>query len=157
MDPAEYRRILGHFATGVTIITTCDEEGRPAGLTANAFAAVSLDPPLVLVCVDRTAESHRLIERAGHFAVNVLADSQETLARRFAEKDRERRFEGVAWRKETTGAPVLAEVLAWIDCRVHARTEGGDHTIFIGEVAAADALDGAPLLFYRAGFGGFTP
>ena len=157
MDSSEYRRVLGHFATGVTVITTCDAAGHPAGLTANAFAAVSLDPPLVLVCVDRHAETHGLIARAGHFAVNVLADSQETLARRFAEKDRERRFEGVAWRTEATGAPVLAHVLAWIDCRVHARTDGGDHTIFVGEVAAADALEGAPLLFYRAGFGRLTP
>ena len=157
MDPAEYRRVMGHFATGVTIITTCDAEGRPAGLTANAFASVSIDPPLVLVCVDRTAETHALITRAGHFAVNVLGDAQEALARRFSEKDRERRFEGVAWREEATGAPVLADVLAWIDCRVQARTGGGDHTIFVGEVAAADALEGAPLLFYRAGFGRFTP
>lgn len=157
MDPAEYRRVLGHFATGVTVITTCDAGGRPAGLTANAFASVSIDPPLVLVCVERSAETHGLIARAGHFAVNVLADSQETLARRFAEKDRERRFEGVAWRAQATGAPVLDDVLAWIDCRVHAEMEGGDHTIFIGAVAAADALEGAPLLFYRAGFGRLTP
>jgi flavin reductase (DIM6/NTAB) family NADH-FMN oxidoreductase RutF len=157
IDPAEYRRVLGHFATGVTVVTTHDTDGRPAGLTANAFAAVSIDPPLVLVCIDRNAETHQLIESAGCFAINVLADSQEALARRFAEKDRERRFDGVAWREEATGAPVLAEVLAWIDCRVHARTEGGDHTIFIGEVAAADALEGAPLVFYRAGFGGLTP
>ena len=153
MDPAEYRRVLGHFATGVTVITTCDADGRPAGLTVDAFAALSLAPPLVLVCVDRAAETRSLIERAGYFAVNVLTDTQEPLARRFAEKDRELRFDGVAWTAGETGAPILADVHAWIDCRLHEQVEGGDHTIFIGEVAAAGAGEGQPLIFYRSAFG----
>lgn len=152
LDAAEYRRVLGHFVTGVTVVTTRDAAGNPAGLTANAFASVSVEPPLVLVCVDRTSETHGLIAATGSFAVNILAADQERIARRFAE-DRERRFDGIAWREEETGAPVLDGVLAWIDCRVHAEADGGDHTIFIGAIAAADALEGAPLVFYRSGFG----
>ena len=153
IDPAGFRRVLGHFVTGVTVITTRDAGGNPAGLTANAFASVSLDPPLVLVCVDRDSDTHDLIAQSGSFAVNVLAAGQEVIARRFAEDDRERRFEGIRWREQSTGAPVFDDVLAWIDCRVHAVTDGGDHTIYIGAVLAADSRDGPPLLFYRGAYG----
>lgn len=153
IDGMLFRRVLGHFVTGVTIITTRDAEGRPAGLTANAFASVSLDPPLVLVCVDRASDTHDIIAASGAFAVNILAATQEPVARRFAEDDRERRFEELGWREMHTGAPVLDDVLAWVDCRLHATADGGDHTIYIGKVVDADARDGTPLIFYRGGYG----
>ena len=153
VEPPDFRHVLGHFATGVTIITTLDADGRAAGLTANAFSAVSLDPPLVLVCVDRASETHDLIARRGCFAVNVLASGQQDVARRFADDARERRFESLDWAAAQTGAPVLAGVLAWVDCRLHATADGGDHTIFIGEVVAAAASAGRPLLFYRGAYG----
>lgn len=153
IDSAGFRRVLGHFVTGVTVITTRDAAGQPAGLTANAFASVSLDPPLVLVCVHRASDTHDLIAQSRAFAVNVLSAAQESVARRFAEEEKERRFEDVPWREESTGAPVFDDVLAWLDCRLHARTDGGDHTIYIGRVVAGGVGTGAPLLFYRGGYG----
>ena len=152
IEPIAFRRVLGNFATGVTVITTLDAERRPAGLTANAFSAVSLTPPLVLVCVDRTSDTHDLIARAGAFAVNVLAADQEAIARRFAEDERARRFEGIEWRSGSTGAPVLEHALAWLDCELHATADGGDHTIYIGRVRTADAREGEPLLFVRGAY-----
>ena len=157
VDAAEFRRVLGHFVTGVTVLTTRDRSGEPAGLTANAFASLSLDPPLVLVCIDHASSTHDLIVDAGFFAVNVLAEGQERISRRFADDQVEPRFEGIAWREELTRAPILDDALAWVDCRVHSTCEGGDHTIFLGEVRAADAREGVPLLFYRGGYGRFAP
>lgn len=157
IDQSEFRRVIGHFATGVTIVTTCREDGSAAGLTVSAVSSLSLQPTLVLACVDRDSETHPFLERAGYFAVNVLEEGKgETLARRFAGGGAEEKFRGVAWRSEHTGAPVLDEALAWMDCRVTAVVPGGDHTIFVGEVLAADAREGTPLLYYRGGFGRFA-
>ena len=151
VEPPEFRRVLGHFVTGVTVVTTRDRSDAPAGLTANSFASVSLAPPLVLVCIDKTSKTHALIAAAGVFAVNVLGDAQEGISRRFADET-EGRFDGITWRPEITGAPVLDDVLAWVDCRLHSTCDGGDHTIYIGEVIAGDAREGVPLLFYRGGY-----
>lgn len=157
IDQSEFRRVIGHFATGVTIVTTSREDGSAAGLTVSAVSSLSLDPTLVLACVDRNSETLPFLERAGFFAVNVLEEGKgETLARRFAGGGAEEKFRGVAWRPERTGAPVLDEALAWMDCRVTAVVPGGDHTIFVGEVLAADAREGTPLLYYRGGFGRFA-
>ncbi len=156
-EAAEFRRVLGHFATGVTVVTSADPEGRVNGLTASAVASVSLDPPLVLVCVDRTADTHGAIERSGSFAINVLAEDGEALSRRFADYPAEEKFEGIAFRRAATGAPVLERALAWVDCELRHSHEGGDHTIFVGEVVAGDAVEGAPLLYYRGGYGRLTP
>lgn len=157
IDQSEFRRVVGHFATGVSIVTTCRADGSAAGLTVSAVSALSLDPTLVLVCVDRGSDTLPWLERAGSFAVNVLEEGRgETLARRFAGGGAEEKFRGVAWRAERTGAPVLDEALAWMDCRVTAALPGGDHTIFVGEVLAADAREGTPLLYYRGGFGRFA-
>ena len=150
LDGARLRGILGHFPTGVTVVTTLDDQRRPAGLTANAFASVSLVPPLVLVCIDRASDTHDLVARSGIFAINVLALEQQAIARRFADDDREHRFEGLDWQARHTGAPVFRDVLAWLDCVVHAATPAGDHTIYIGEVRAADARAGDPLVFFRS-------
>lgn len=157
-EAAEFRRILGHLATGVAVVSATDPAtGAPRGLTANAVASVSLDPPLVLACVERSADTHECIERAGAFAIAILGADDETLARRFANYPSERKFESVAWHAEATGAPVLDEALAWVDCRVWAAYDGGDHTIFVGEVMAGEAMDGPPLLYFRGGYGRPTP
>jgi flavin reductase (DIM6/NTAB) family NADH-FMN oxidoreductase RutF len=159
IDTSDFRRVVGHFATGVTVVTSVRPDARPCGLTASAVCSLSLEPTLVLVCVEKRAVSHRCIEESGVFAVNVLAGDGrgETLARRFAEAEVDEKFTGVAFRAEHTGAPVLEGALAWLDCRVHERCSGGDHTVFIGEVLAADACEGAPLLYYRGGYGRFAP
>jgi len=158
LDSAEFRRIMGHLVTGVAVVTTVDPEtGRPCGLTANAVASVSLNPTLVLACVERDADTHDCIERAGVFAINVLREQDERVSRRFASWDVDAKFEGVAFHAETTGAPVLDEALAWVDCRVHAAHDGGDHTIYVGAVEAGDAGMGVPLLYYRGGYGRFVP
>lgn len=158
IDPSEFRRVIGHFPSGVAVVTTVRPDGTPCGLTASAVCSVSLEPTLLLVCVERSSDTHTCIERCGTFAVNVLRDGKgETLARRFAAWAVGDKFHGVAFRPEHTGAPVLDEALAWLDCRVHGRCEGGDHTVFIGEVLAADAAEGAPLVYYRGGYGRFAP
>ena len=158
IDVSEFRRVMGHFASGVAVVTTVRDDDTPCGLTASAVCSVSLDPTMILVCVERAAASHECIENTGIFAVNVLGEGKgETLARRFAGHNLDGKFEGVAYRPEHTGAPVLDEALAWLDCRVAERCTGGDHTVFVGEVVAADTSDGAPLLYYRGGYGRFAP
>lgn len=157
IDPSEFRRVLGRLVTGVTVVATrIPQTGEPCGLTVNALTSLSLEPSLVLVCVERAADSHDCIRETGHFSVNVLASGQERLARRFAFWKVEDKFEGVAHHVELTGSPVLDEALAWVDCRVWAVYAGGDHTIFVGEVVAGDALEGSPLLYYRSGYGRFV-
>jgi flavin reductase (DIM6/NTAB) family NADH-FMN oxidoreductase RutF len=156
-DPSEYRRILGHWVTGVSVVAAATPDGEPRGLTANAVCSVSLDPPLVLVCIDHTADSHDAIAAADGFSVNILASDQERLARRFAAYDLARKFEGIAWHVEQTGAPVLDDAFAWVDCRMRERLPGGDHSIFIGEVVAGDAREGGPLIYYRGGYGRSVP
>jgi flavin reductase (DIM6/NTAB) family NADH-FMN oxidoreductase RutF len=157
MEAAEFRRVLGHWVTGVSVVAAQRDDGLPCGLTANAFCSVSLEPPLVLVCVEKDANSHDCIARAGAFSVSVLPAEQERLARRFAEKDIIEKFVGIAYHTEITGAPVLDDALAWVDCRTWATHEAGDHTIYIGEVVAADARESTPLLYYRGGYGRFMP
>ena len=139
---------MGHFATGVAVITTRDIDGKPYGLTANALCSVSLTPPLLLVCVDKGAESHPAFERSRLFAVNVLALGHEELSRRFAVSGGDK-FVDVPHRFGTTGVPLLEDVLAVVECRVVAVHEAGDHTIYIGEVEHLEASEGDPLLFFR--------
>ncbi|MFW5947373.1 MAG: flavin reductase family protein [Gemmatimonadota bacterium] len=157
IETAEFRRVLGHFATGVAVVTARGRDGVVRGLTANAITSVSLDPPLVLVCVEREADTHDVIADAGTFAISVLGEDDEALARRFAEYPSGVRFDGVARTEAATGAPVLGAALAWVDCRVWATYDGGDHTIFVGEVLEADAVDGSPLVYFRGGYGRLAP
>jgi flavin reductase (DIM6/NTAB) family NADH-FMN oxidoreductase RutF len=158
IEASEFRREMGHFATGVTVVTATRGDGSACGLTVNAFASVSLEPPLILVCIERGADSHGCIRAAGAFAVNVLDEKRgERLSRRFAAWDVEEKLRGVAYRAERTGAPVLEDALAWLDCRIHDIVAAGDHSIFLGEVVAADAREGAPLVYYRGGYGRFVP
>lgn len=147
---------MGHWTTGVAVVTT-RAAGRPRGLTANAVCSLSLEPLLVLACLERSSDTHACIRTAGYFAINVLGADQERIARRFAAHDGSDRFEGIAHREERTGAPVLEQALAWVDCRLWRADEGGDHAILIGEVLAGDAAAGQPLVFYRGGYGGISP
>ena len=157
LESAEFRRILGHWVTGVSIVTAQPAGRAPCGLTANSFCSVSLEPPLVLVCVEGVADTHNCIVAAGAFCVNVLDSEHEVLARRFADQDVTEKFRALAYRTEQTGAPVLEDALAWVDCRVFASYPAGDHTIFVGLVIAGDARGGTPILYYRGGYGRFTP
>ena len=157
LESAEFRRILGHFVTGVTIVTATDPEtGEPCGLTANAVASVSLDPALVLVCVDHAADSHDRILASGFFAVNVLSEDQERWSRRFSTWNTPEKFGGVPVHRAVTGAPILDAALAWIECRIWAKYPGGDHTILVGEALGGDAREGSPLIYYRGGYGRYT-
>ncbi len=149
-DVATFRRVVGRFATGVVVVTTQTSDGLH-GLTANAFCSVSLEPMLVLTCVDRLARGHDRVSQAGAFAVSILSDRQEFLADRFAGRAPlvNARFEGVPYGEAVTGAPVLAGSAAWLDCQLWATYDGGDHSIFVGRVlAAGDDEAAAPLLFH---------
>jgi flavin reductase (DIM6/NTAB) family NADH-FMN oxidoreductase RutF len=155
VDGAELRRVLGHFATGVTVVTACDEEG-PVGMVANSFTSVSLEPPLVLFCAGAESDTWPRIRRAERFCVNVLSNDQRRLATDFARKGTDR-YAGVEL-EERDGPPHLAGALAHIDCRIHAEHPGGDHTIVVGEVeelavsSDEEAALAEPLIFYRGGF-----
>lgn len=151
IDKNELRRVMGHFATGVTVVTTRDPDGRFFGLTANAVASVSLAPPLLLVCVDKKAESYPFFERSKLFTINILSAEQEDLSRRFAVSGGDK-FEGVSFRVGANGAPILDGALAYLECKVVAAYDGGDHTIYLGEASEAETSDGKPLLFYRGGY-----
>jgi flavin reductase len=148
---AEFRNALGAFATGVTVITTQGVE-HPFGMTANAFSSVSLDPPLVLVCVISATTGADSIERNGVFAVNILGDDHEPISRYFSSKDRPRgpdAFREIPHWFAVTGSPILEGAAGFLDCRVHATHEAGDHLIFIGEVVALGSdAEVKPLLFH---------
>jgi flavin reductase (DIM6/NTAB) family NADH-FMN oxidoreductase RutF len=148
INASELRRVMGHFATGVTVVTTHDGDGRAHGLTANAVCSLSLVPPLVIVCVEKRAESHLAVARSRVFAVNILAEGQEALSRRFAVSGGEK-FAGLKWRAGVTGAPILEDSLGYVECRVSAEHDGGDHTVYVGEVESGTASLGRPLLFFR--------
>ncbi|MCX4823846.1 flavin reductase family protein [Streptomyces sp. NBC_01142] len=159
--PAEFRHVLGHFATGVTVITACDEDG-PAGFACQSFASLSLDPPLVAFMVARTSTTWPRIARAGSFCVNVLGAHQGELCRGFAVSGADK-FAGVAHTgSPVTGSPLLEGVPAWIDCTIQTVHTGGDHLIVVGRVAALGAVEASagaeevPLLFHRGKFGRFS-
>lgn len=148
-DPAAFRQLLGHFATGVAVVTTLDSLGRPAGMTASALSSVSLDPPLLLVCVGHEAEFHTALSAAPRFAINVLAADQEHLSRRFAEKGGDH-FAGVAHRAGPGGVPLLDGAAAHVYCDRWGRHEAGDHTVFFGLVTGGETFDRPPLLYFRS-------
>ncbi|MGW2862652.1 flavin reductase family protein [Streptomyces sp. NPDC001205] len=156
VDPAEFRRVLGQFATGITVITAEDADG-PTGFACQSFASLSLDPPLVAFMVARTSTTWPRIARAGAFCVNVLGAGQGALCRGFAVSGADK-FAGVGHdAAPATGSPRIDRVPAWIDCRVHAVHTGGDHLIVVGRVEALGTGDDAePLLFHRGRFGRFT-
>ncbi len=148
MDSREIRHVMGHFATGVTIVTTKDKAGVPTGITANAFSSLSLNPPLVLVCIDKKANCYECFEDSKVFAVNLLGEHQEQLANRFATKGIEK-FQDTAWHMSANGIPLLDHTIGFIECRVTQGYDGGDHTIYLGHVLHAEAAGDRPLLFYK--------
>ncbi|MGZ3144962.1 3-hydroxy-9,10-secoandrosta-1,3,5(10)-triene-9,17-dione monooxygenase reductase subunit [Lentzea chajnantorensis] len=145
---ARFRSVLGHFCTGVTVVTGMSATG-PVGFACQSFAALSLDPPLVLFCPQRTSGSWAAMSPAGAFCVNVLAEDQRELSAVFGRAGADK-FAGVAWSPSGTGAPVLGGALTWVDCRVTTVHEAGDHYVVIGEVVElGPQRDARPLLFYR--------
>ncbi|MES1259009.1 MAG: flavin reductase family protein [Gemmatimonadota bacterium] len=152
MTPEHFRRLCGHFATGVTIVTTLDEHGKPCGMTANSFAAVSLDPPLISVTVDHGAAIYPAMRTSALFTINILDAKQQELSRRFA-AGLDDRFDGVSWHRNNAGHVILDDTLAHISCEKWAEVPAGDHTIFIGRVVSgASDADGKPLLHYRGAY-----
>jgi len=145
IDALTFRNVMSQFAAGVTVVTMRHDE-QVRGMTANAFCAVSLDPPLVLVCVVNGGTTNALLRAAGHFAVNILREDQERLSDRFAGRSADERgfFDDIPLRESVSGAPVFWECLAYADCRVVSIHEAGDHTIFVGEVLDGDVLSDAP-------------
>jgi flavin reductase (DIM6/NTAB) family NADH-FMN oxidoreductase RutF len=153
---ADLKNAYARRATGVTIVTARVGD-RVHGMTVSAFTEVSLEPPLVLVCIDKAAKTQSLIEEGGAFAVNILARGQEPLAQRFASKDEEdRRFSDLECEIGATGAPLLAGSVAQLDCRLESAHESGDHTIYIGEVIDVRLSDGDPLVFYDRDYRGLA-
>ena len=148
LNPDDFRHVLGHFATGVTIVTTCDAEARPTGLTASAFCSVSLDPPLILICVDHKSQSYPHLRESGRFAINILSQEHEQLSRRFA-SSRLDKFDGVPFKVGALDVPLIDAALAYLECRTVSAHVEGDHTIFVGRVEAVGAGEGEPLLYYR--------
>jgi len=150
----EFRRVLGHYSTGVTVITAVTDKG-PVGMACNSLTAVSLDPPLILLCPARTSETWPLIRNAGQFVVNVMAREQEDVTRRFARKDTDR-FGAVGSHPRDRGLG-LDGAVAWIECEIEQEYDAGDHTIVVARVHALDAPDeGEPLVFFRGRYGSFA-
>ena len=151
VTPDEFRSVLGRFPSGVTVVTTKGSDGSDEGMTVSAFCSVSLNPPLVLICIEKNASAYEALTAASGFVVNILAAAQEQIARRFAIVDIDR-FEGVGYSRSQNGFAVLDDVLGVIECATFAKHDAGDHTIIVGEVEAARANNGTPLLYYRGGY-----
>ena len=151
VEPDEFRAVLGRFASGVTILTARDTKGLDHGMTVSAFCSVSLTPPLVLACIDRTAEMLEILGKATHFGINILEEGQEALSRRFAELP-SGRFDGIGYTRAESGVVLLDDALAQLDCRRVDRHDAGDHAIYVGEVEWASCRQDRPLLYYRGGY-----
>lgn len=151
---ARFKEALGHFATGVTVVTAL-EEGDPVGFTCQAFTSLSLEPPMVALAPAKSSTSWPRIARAGAFCVNILSEHQEALSRVFAVSGSDK-FKGVEWRQAVRGSPVLEGSLAWVECRLESIHDAGDHELVIGNVIELGVTEGRPLLFYRGGFGTFA-
>ncbi len=156
MTPDLFRRVLGSFGSGVTVVTT-GKNGSFRCMTASSFCSLSLDPPLVLFCIDRAARTLPVLIDAGRFNVNILGASQEKLSRLFAARDAPHGVEGLDHRLGENGLPVFDGVVAHLECRLYASYEGGDHLIIVGEVEAADHADGEPLAYYRGAYRSLNP
>jgi len=151
VNPDEFRAVLGRFPSGVTVVTTKGTDASDQGMTVSAFCSVSLEPPLVLVCIEKTASAYQALTTAPGFAVNILSARQEQIARRFSITNIDR-FEGVGFTRSSNGYAILDDVLGVLECRRFALHDGGDHTIILGEVEATRVESGSPLLYYRGGY-----
>jgi flavin reductase (DIM6/NTAB) family NADH-FMN oxidoreductase RutF len=151
VDQSTFRRVLGNFASGVTVVTV-EHEGAYHGSTVASFCSLSLDPPLVLVCIDRHATSHAFIEHAGQFAVNILGKENADVSRHFASRN-PNKFATIDYQLGVLGVPLLDDAIATLECRVVSQFPGGDHSIFVGEVLSAAARDDTqPLLYFRRNY-----
>jgi flavin reductase (DIM6/NTAB) family NADH-FMN oxidoreductase RutF len=148
IEPQELRRVMSHFATGVTVITTKDGAGNPTGLTANAFMSLSLDPPLVLISVDKSATCYSCFETNNGFTVNFLGEDQEEISRRFATKGADK-FAGLQWHLGSNGAAMIDGAIGHVACKITECHDGGDHTIVVGEIIDVSATGDRPLLFFK--------
>jgi 3-hydroxy-9,10-secoandrosta-1,3,5(10)-triene-9,17-dione monooxygenase reductase component len=158
IDPRTFRHVLGQFCTGITIITTVNE-GVPVGFACQSFAALSLDPPLVLFCPTKVSRSWQAIEASGHFCVNMLTEQQKHVSARFGSKEPDK-FAGIDWEPSKLGSPVIEGSLAHIDCRVASVHDGGDHFVVFGAVESLSEVPRVkprPLLFYRGEYTGIEP
>lgn len=151
MNVEKYRSALGGFATGVTVVTTADNDGTPFGVTASSFNSVSLDPPLVLWSLAKTAQSIEAFYGSGHFAVHVLKADQASLSNHFAKSGGDK-FSSLRWKKGELGTPVFDEYASRFECRTVHKYEGGDHIIFVGQVVQFDQQTGSPLLFHQGNY-----
>lgn len=156
-DPLHFRQVLGHFPTGVAVITGLAADGNPVGLAVGSFTSVSLDPPMVAFLPDKSSTSWPRIQEGGVFCVNVLGADQHDVSRIFASKGGDK-FATLSWEAAGSGAPMIEGVLAWIDCDIDAVHEAGDHYIVVGLVRELDiaAPDGQPLVFFKGGYGNFS-
>jgi len=157
VEPPLFRQLLGRFATGVTVLTTRNQSGQPVGMTASSLASVSLNPPLVSVCVDVSADMHQALSASGVFVINILAADQEELSRRFADLSAEERFTGIGWRETPGGLILLRGALAHLECERYADFPLGDHTLFVGRVTGGEVGEGEPLIYYRGGYAALRP
>ncbi|GIV76359.1 flavin reductase family protein [Litorilinea aerophila] len=151
IDPNAFKETMSHWASGVTVVTAV-HQGQRVGITASSFSSVSLEPPQVLICVARRLYTHQVIQQSRAFAVNLLGTEHLEWGMRFAGMipEIEDRFQGIECSTAATGSPILTDALGWLDCEVRHAYDGGDHTIFVGEVVACGARDGeSPLLYYR--------
>ena len=150
IDDAGFKLAMSHFVSGVTVVTT-EHEGRLYGLTVASFASLSLHPPLVLVCIEKSVKSHDAIAESGKFGVSILGEDQADLSNRFASRA-EDKFAGIGLRTGELGVPLLETALTTLECRLHETLPGGDHSIFVGEVITAQTREGAPLVYFRSGY-----
>ncbi|MDB4875082.1 MAG: flavin reductase domain protein FMN-binding protein [Gemmatimonadetes bacterium] len=152
IDSETFRSVLGRFASGVTIVTARDDAGTDHGMTVSAFCSLSLEPPMVLVCIDHAASMHELLLQHPRFGVSILSSEQEGFSRRFATEDAER-FDGIAYSRGECGVVLLNEAVAHLECEVSQHHDAGDHTIFLARVERAEPREGGrPLLYYRGGY-----
>lgn len=150
IDEALFKLAMSHFASGVTVVTT-EHDGRRYGMTVASFASLSLHPPLVLVCIEKSVKTHDAIAGAGAFGVSILGAAQQDVSSRFASK-RDDKFDGANVRRGELGVPLVEGAICTLECRVHSQLPGGDHTIFVGEVVDARTADGNPLVYYRSAY-----
>lgn len=155
VDPMDFRNAMSQFASGVTIVTTRDADGKPWGFTASAFSSLSLDPPLCLVCLERKAESFAAFETADSMSISILATGQDEIAMRFATRGADKFSPTPTTDGETNGDPLIDGALAQVECAIQDRLDGGDHIILVGKVLKAKTVDTQPLLHYNRSFGVF--
>lgn len=150
IDEAAFKLAMSHFASGVTVVTT-EHEGRQFGMTVASFASLSLHPPLVLICIEKTVKTHDAIAAARKFGISILSADQAEISSRFASRSDDK-FAGVDLRRGALGVPLINGALTTMECSLHDHLPGGDHSIFVGEVAAVETREGVPLLYFRSGY-----